>query len=254
MSCYSSTFRTHNPTSKTCPCISGYYSSGALLCLACTSPCLTCNGGSIINCTSCIAGYNLIGSSCNAVVSCPSSFNYEGHCVSSCPNTTYPSAGVCLSCSGYCLTCLSASVCSSCVSPFYLLTNGTCLGHCPTGTYASNGNCLTCPNGCTSCVFRSTMTQVNCLSCAPSYYIWGVVCSNSCPLAAQTHLIYENRCIPCISPCLTCTNLTSTGCLTCISNYILNNGKCLSSCPDGTYLVNSNCVACASNCVSCQNS
>ena len=190
LSCYSSTHRTHNPTSKTCPCDSGYYSNGALLCLTCTSPCLTCNGGSIINCTSCIAGYNLIGSSCNAVVSCPSSFNYEGHCVSSCPNTTYPSAGVCLSCSGYCLTCLSASVCSSCVSPFYLLTNGTCLGHCPTGTYASNGNCLACPNGCASCVFRSTMSQVNCLTCNPSYYIWGVICSNSCPLAAQTHLIY----------------------------------------------------------------
>ena len=189
MSCYSSVHRTHSSGTKTCLCDNGYYDANVLLCQSCVSPCQTCNGGSILNCTSCISGYNLIGSSCNLVVTCSNQFYYQGFCLDSCPNITYPSSGSCISCTGYCMTCRSATVCTSCASPFYLLANGTCLGHCPQGTYAKDGSCLNCPTGCQSCVFRSSIGQVYCISCLSSYYYDGYLCTNTCPIALKTHIV-----------------------------------------------------------------
>jgi proprotein convertase subtilisin/kexin type 5 len=117
-----------------CTCMSGYYDPGSTVCSICLSPCLTCKGGSVLNCTSCISGYTLIGSFCRAPVSCPR-YIFMGECVSVCPNVSYPLGSSCISCPGNCLTCVSSTSCSSCLTPFVLHSNGSCSGSCPSGTY-----------------------------------------------------------------------------------------------------------------------
>jgi hypothetical protein len=118
LSCPAGSHRTYQPASKSCPCDAAYYDAGGTNCLPCASPCAACLSGSTLNCTSCLAGYRLVGSSCTLVVSCPFSYYYQGYCLAACPNSTYPSGGSCLPCSGYCATCSSAANCTSCLSPY----------------------------------------------------------------------------------------------------------------------------------------
>jgi hypothetical protein len=178
LSCNSSLLRSYNATTKSCQCMPGYYGNTSA-CLLCNLPCLTCNGASPLNCTSCITSYTLIGSSCRRTLINCTNYYYIGYCVNTCPNTTYPSDGICLSCINYCLTCLSATVCTSCQPTFYLITNGLCLASCPNGTYAINNTCNTCPQNCTSCVYRSSIV---CLTCIANFYLTlNFQCLGSCP-------------------------------------------------------------------------
>jgi proprotein convertase subtilisin/kexin type 5 len=142
--------RSYNAVFRTCPCSAGFYDSGALVCSPCVSPCQECVGGSRLNCTVCIAGYNLVGSSCVPILNC-NTFYYDGNCVNTCPNITYNSGSSCLPCIYNCLTCTSNTItsCTSCLANFYFYT-GMCLGICPTNTYSNNTNrsCIACPSEC----------------------------------------------------------------------------------------------------------
>jgi proprotein convertase subtilisin/kexin type 5 len=145
LSCYNYMLRTYSSVAHTCDCTPGYYDNGILNCSACASPCATCNGGSVYNCTSCISGYSLIGSSCMPTLVC-SNYFWNGVCVNTCPNTTYYGLNVCSYCINDCLTCTTASSCTSCQINFYLLNN-VCYASCPLGTYSisANRSCNTCP-------------------------------------------------------------------------------------------------------------
>ena len=231
LNCNTSLLRIYNSTSSSCPCDPGYYDSGSAQCEICSLPCLTCNGASILNCTSCVGGYRLIGSSCIKITLC-NNYYYMGYCVDRCPNTTYPLANTCATCINYCQTCLSDVLCSSCIASFYLF-NGSCKGSCPVGTYAWNGSCSACPRNCESCVYRQGIV---CVSCVANFYLSADLSCNGACAGDQSHVIIEGRCVECIWPCARCWNLTSTGCLSCKSGYILFNGSCLSACPNGYLL------------------
>lgn len=197
-SCPLGAFRSFTSVTSSCPCLGRYYDNGSMICQPCSIPCLTCNGGSVLNCTSCQLGYTLIGSFCRpTTVSC-TNYYYQGYCVNSCPNSTYPSASDCLPCINYCLTCLTSTVCTSCVAPFYLHSNGSCLGYCPTGTYPQANKCLSCPSNCTSCNYRADQSSVICLTCSFSYYLSNNLCLPNCPTNRETHVLFESRCVPCI--------------------------------------------------------
>jgi proprotein convertase subtilisin/kexin type 5 len=98
-------------------------------CLPCASSCLTC-GPTITSCTSCNASdvLFLVGTSCLPP--------------SSCPNFTYPNASSaqCDPCPAPCLSCLNSSVCLSCKSGYFLLSDGSCLTSCPSDTYPSSSS------------------------------------------------------------------------------------------------------------------
>ncbi len=183
-----------------CPCNSGYFDNGTAVCRLCISPCVTCNGGTILNCTSCLTGYTLIGSSCTALPIC-SAFRYQGVCVAICPNTTYATGTNCLTCINNCLTCSTATFCTSCL-PRFLLLNNACVGSCPLGTYATSSSCITCPTNCAQCSLYSG--NLVCFSCSTGFSLLDKVCS-VCP--NNTHVISGANCVACLSPCLTCTGI-----------------------------------------------
>jgi proprotein convertase subtilisin/kexin type 5 len=101
-----------------CLCNPGLYDSGVSTCSQCNSPCVNCNGPSLYNCTSCITGYILMGSICMPNIVC-SNYFYDGFCVNTCPETTYPATNICLPCINGCLTCTSSTQCSLCISGRY---------------------------------------------------------------------------------------------------------------------------------------
>ena len=79
------------------------------LCQTCSPTCATCSV-TLLNCTSCPTNASL--------------YLYNGSCqnASACPNGTYPNSSVliCASCSQNCTACSSATLCTACVTGYYL--------------------------------------------------------------------------------------------------------------------------------------
>lgn len=116
-------------------CPNTHYNSSRT-CVPCNSPCLTCTDET--HCLSCSIG-----------------FYYEGQCLGICPDGTYPdyTNSVCQACGVRCEKCInSANICSSCISPYFLLAT-QCLDECPSETYyESDGKCIQCKAPCLKCL------------------------------------------------------------------------------------------------------
>jgi proprotein convertase subtilisin/kexin type 5 len=100
-------------------CPSGYYgSTSTMLCITCSTDCLTCDGPFSDNCLTCVFPKVLI----------------QKVCYATCPTFTYSSS--CLPCDPSCLTCNGPSSinCLSCSSSkFYHLNYSKCVTECVTG-------------------------------------------------------------------------------------------------------------------------
>jgi proprotein convertase subtilisin/kexin type 5 len=224
---------------QSCP-TSTYANSTLQQCVACESPCSTCNSKTI--CQSCVSGYNLYLSSC-----------LNGFC----PGGYTPVASQCVLCSSPCLTCTtSPSTCSSCrhgLSPELYLINVTCVqaNQCPSGTYpdVSSNLCAACQPPCSTCTSLTV-----CLSCTTGYNLDGTLCKSNC---LDGFMPINAICTACASPCSTCAGSLST-CLSCNlsangSSLYLSGLRCVATCPNSTYSNDSNfhCSPCQSPCSYC---
>lgn len=248
LTCFSTSNR--HLTGSSCACNNGFFDQGVRICAPCHQNCLTCTGGpSQYNCTSCKTGFALFTSTCLPVVSCVS-YYFEGQCVSSCPNYTYPLGKECKQCTNNCYTCLNATACTSCVHGTYLSPTMSCSSACSSGQYLNGSRCVNCPGGCITCTMDVTGIAT-CTSCLPTQYFYKGSCLSTCP--SRTAVAQNGSCLDCVFPCATCTNLSSESCLTCSANYYLLGSNCLSPCPTGMYgsSLTLNCENCPSNCTQC---
>ena len=212
----------------------GFYPDINNNCVPCSSGCLICRSATV--CSSCVALAN------------PSNTN-AGQCV--CPQRTFFTVSTsgtryCANCGPYCLTCTSATACSSCQTSFTLLSSGSC--QCPNRFFVdAAGNCVPCAGGCDICTSNTVCTQ-----CISPLVLQGNVCQGTCnngftPLG--------NKCIGCPTGCLQCTqNLI---CFYCADNLFIYKGSCFDICPAGTIGDKSSgnwqCVPCNSPCKTCMN-
>lgn len=179
--------------SSGCPTPSYFVSSGQ--CVKCDVSCYTCTGPDSQSCTVCATNYYNNSGTCvntcpngTAVVPstgacgclstcakcdstnyaiCTACLNssmviYNGQCMSSCPNLTFPSGSNCISCSTGCSNCTN-SICTICFANWYLY-QGQCYSDCNlvSQQYDASGLvCKLCPDGCDTC---SGTTCNTCLS------------------------------------------------------------------------------------------
>ena len=245
------------------------------VCNDCSYPCNTCNSGPAI-CTSCVAGFNLIGTTCiaacptgayssNGVCVCNSGVIYSNQCVASCPTGFGNIGGQCQQCGANCAGCSgSAASCTSCVNgyaldkvsgtcqlapscqfgQYYSQSSSACTRICPQGTFFYENVCLTAclsgfnDNGVGGCVAAVTQS-----GCSFPYYLSNGVCISNCPSGTYPDST-KRICQSCSSNCFSC--LTNTFCYACNAGFDLKNGVCIASsvnCPSGQYRYNGVCYS-----------
>ncbi|CAD5126731.1 DgyrCDS14787 [Dimorphilus gyrociliatus] len=197
-------------TSKfTClSCIAQYYKTTDNLCLPCPTGCSVCSlNGASVECTSCLAKYDLKGALCDLCG------------IGDCQTCSVPSGG-------------SDLVCLTCSNKFYL--NSDDCGHCPkfckecsynqkyecTKCYdkyakALDGTCVPCPSNCETCTANADKTT-RCTKC----------------ISKSFSLKTDGTCIPCseaaFANCSTCGPTPLGGkakCDTCSIGFALQDDK-----------------------------
>ena len=147
-------------------CSNGYIKNNTSgVCEACNSECLSCTNFKG-NCSGCSTGYIINSSDSSQCIlgSCPThcicdlyisnciqcdSDKYtlkNNKCQPICPNFGYflnESIQECIKCSDNCLNCVNTSVCTQCISPYFLI-NQTCVKSCGYGKIEDQGVCINC--------------------------------------------------------------------------------------------------------------
>lgn len=247
------------------------------VCNDCSYPCNTCTS-SPSTCTSCVTGFNLIGTTCiaacptgaypkNGVCQCTSGAIYSNQCVAACPSGYGNIGGQCQKCKANCATCdTTISTCTQCLNGFaldqvsgvcqiapscqfgqyYSQSSSSCTRICPLNTFFYENVCLTAclsgfnDNGVGGCVAATPQT-----GCSYPYFLSNGVCVSNCPSGAYADT--QNRlCKLCSSNCFSC--LTNTFCYACNAGFDLSNGICIAAtinCPTGQFRYNG---VCYTNC------
>ena len=255
-------------------------------CFECTFPCLQCSTAPT-NCISCVEGYFLDGSTCNATCNLPyfaidrqcrlcappcatcsnlqpyvcttcetGKFLLQTSCYTACPEGTFANGIICQVCTSGCLTCSgTSSTCLSCYPGLYLFLSN-CIPTCPTSPvfyYQYQSQCIECQPQCQSCL----SSPIECASCTLSTDYLNLVtreCVTSCsnPYFPSTTTGGERVCIECSQPCKTCTT-SNTLCDSCFNGRYLYLSSCLEQCPSSFYedYENNQCVRCSNECISC---
>lgn len=219
-----------------CSSLFEYYPDGSNACVACQSPCLTCQSLSL--CISCVA---------------TTAYLYENNtCQASCVYSGFASYSIaaggvlrCLPCSTTCSACaLSATNCTSC-SDATLVANmvlGACVPSCPAGYYNNSGQCSACLSVCAVCA-----NNYSCTACVNSSYV--LTQSGQCVSQCPSQVSVNGVCM-CNTNCLTCSGSISN-CLTCSASTFLEGTSCVLTCTQPSYLSNSTCVSCKQGCSAC---
>jgi hypothetical protein len=245
------------------------------VCNDCSYPCNTCSSAPSA-CTSCVSGFNLIGTTCiaacpagayakNGVCQCNVGAIYSNQCVSQCPTGYGNVGGQCLQCATNCAACDgSKTLCTSCLNGYALdqvsglcqqapscqfgqyfsQSSNACTRICPANTYFYENVCLTAclsgynDNGVGGCVAATPQT-----GCSFPYFLSNGVCVSNCPSGSYPDT--QNRlCKACSSNCFSC--LTNTFCYACNAGYDLSNGICIAAtlnCPAGQFRYNGVCYS-----------
>jgi hypothetical protein len=204
VTCSADSFRLFNAASNDCVCLQGFFEQGVSVCGKCHYTCLTCNGGLETSCLSCSANsqLNRIPTPVSGMCSCVNGYFDAGQ-------------QFCEVCSQNCRSCSkNPFFCTNCTSLFYLL-DGVCLQACPNGyfTQLTTNTCVVCVVGCAICTIDFV-----CLSCVEPRFLFGSVCSFSCPKA---------------------TIRVDQSCQLCAPNQVHFNDTCLDTCPFQTFVADS---------------
>ena len=238
-------------------CPLGTYNASTATSKICNNCSLGCNNcTSLTNCSFCQSGYLLYFNqgqgSCTT--SCPSGF-YAGFVSSS--TFTNSNQHQCLICVSPCITCISETVCVTCLTGYYFY-RGSCVNACPSGFYAgstvssagtSQPNCLVCDSSCLTCQNTSTY----CTSCPSGYNLDSQGnCNSNCSSPSTYYVLTTRQCLNCSGSCYTCQGPLSTDCLSCRPPLSLYGGQCVTNCPFGYYSTSTYvCKQCSSPCASC---
>ena len=201
-----------------------YGNTTTRVCSSCDPSCLTCFGGFINNCITCLPGYFFYLNQCFAI--CPNgvwgdSTNFT--CIASCGLNYYgdPIDRVCKLCDLSCKTC------------------------------SGDG-----PNNCTKCVSNLVLYKGSCVMQCPSLYYEAIsnnICVSDCGLGNYGDPL-SGKCKTCDTSCLTCIGGTSYNCSTCNSPLLYEYGECVSQCSKGYFLsqMSGTCLKCDSSCLNCK--
>lgn len=207
-------------------CIEGYSPVNGK-CEACAEYCLSCGvaGAGKCDATGCAPGFVVLTGTTNCTLcfnGCAScSTRNPSSCESCVPGEYLTSESKCTACPSVCLACTSATVCTSCISG-YFLASGTCYEIIPFPCSAQTQNsCTKCYYGylfsngqCTldsSCNGTST-----CLSCSKNYYLSSGKCLACTTNAAVCDYCKDSDPAVC-QQCTTGYYLSGTTCTTCVS-------------------------------------
>ncbi|KAL7409548.1 hypothetical protein BDY24DRAFT_418835 [Mrakia frigida] len=268
----SSTYPSYSQAHQQCSlCSSGYFSTAAGECLACSINAKECSDASTP--TTCIEGYEVEEGKCVAS-------NGPSGKGSKCSGSNWwdESSAACTPCSPLCSTCSgsASTACLSCPSGQALL-RGVCVdldsstGECDSSKVQSGrsdsagwfydnskAECDTCPpksTGCSIPSFNSTSTRKDVVAkaCVDGYVLsLAGVCVTSCPDGEFANDASEGACLACDSSCGTCSGY-STFCTSCAStSNVALEGSCLqTSCPSTTTNVDGECLTCHPDCETC---
>lgn len=220
-------------------------------CKTCSTPCLTCDGSTTKDCTSCHKSQVLI------------------------------QTGECKDCDTTCLTCsgTTSDACMDCQSTRYFLDQ-KCLDVCPEGTYPKENPkkiCGKCDASCLSCIGEKI---TDCSKCKPGDYfkildknINTGECHKVChpplvssPRSAKCEVVcpidqyldkFSNVCKDCNKNCKTCNGSSILECTSCIDEKLFYfSYSCLRECPNGYYADVSSkiCKNCPIYCAICSDS
>jgi hypothetical protein len=233
-------------------CSPSYYinsSDDDVVCvLDCTEKCIECSINT--RCNICEDGYYIL-----------SQVNYDT-CEKGCPEGYYESkldAWKCIECTYGCKSCLTSSICTSCIDG-YILEGDSCV--CSEGYYMESTThiCQACPMYCKACEISKSCKECSsntvCTFCEDGYYILTEndfdMCVRVCPVG-----YYESRsdpwtCKECPYLCKSC--LSSSRCTSCIEGYVLDGDSCV--CSEGYYMESTTniCKPCPNLCTTCQKS
>jgi cysteine-rich repeat protein len=166
----------------------------------------------------------------------------------------------CLRCLIRCITCESASVCTSCTSNYTLSLSGNCT--LSPSLYSNTSGLYYCSTGLVGCINCSktlfnissglpvTISGINivqilsCSACGVGYYPSAAVDSAS----AQSHII----CTPCSNSFPNCSSCTSLACLSCVPPYVMYTASTctlMQTPPTPPSPANNSCTS--STCLSC---
>lgn len=286
LSCTSPLFLSLTGNKCISPCPDGQYGRTTdQTCQKCDSTCITCNGGSLINCLSCEDGKFLYltrcltcDSNCKTCVTNLSSCTLctlplvllNAKCIDNCPNGYFKeiSSNSCQKCDSNCVTCSSSSKnCETCKSNQLKTTSNTCQNcdiNCLT-CLTSLTNCQTCAtplffenNKCvTICIagFYGDLTENKCKPCDSSCVTCSGKLKTDCKSCVDKETVAPNgECKQCDSACKTCRGMTANECLSCDSNLYFVDSSCKDKCPNGYYPVENPikvCLMCDIACSTC---
>lgn len=228
-----------------------YQDDVSATCMACTSPCHTCKGSSVIeDCLSCDKDFYLV--------------QELGSCVTQCPRGYYADTqGLCLPCDDGCGVCVdSPDQCVTC-NHGYLFENERCVIHCDDRSFRNElSSCELCDPSCRTCVGP---TNRECILCASDMLYENGSCVPFCSFGHYEVGTPNGRfCEPCHVTCQECSGPLSDQCSQCPEPYKLKEGSCHESCGQRMYVddhdicqhCNANCLSChgpsATECLSCQ--
>ncbi|KAL4451032.1 hypothetical protein ABPG74_021354 [Tetrahymena malaccensis] len=203
LSCFSGQFldsTTNKCIQSTQSCPSGFYKDIiSNSCKSCLTPCSTCTGPSIFECTQCLNGYYY---NQNSIIKCI-------QCSQSC--------SICHSQQDQ-VTQLLSQVCDTCSNGYYKSDPSQiqCL-QCSQQQYSKNNQCSNCDSSCSACIDG---LPTSCTSCPPKYYVLKQNPSN-----------LFGKCDNCYQGCLSCLSNAQNQCQSCVSGYYFYNNQCYISCP-----------------------
>jgi hypothetical protein len=241
-------------------CSTGQYDDSGV-CRACVTECVTCFGGSNLQCDSC---RNNTFVYYKWTTSASVSAAVARRCQTACPTIEQypsPSDNSCYQCNNLCVKCSGGSntQCTQCYTSgadrAYLHLGSQCWATCPNNYYGDPNSmvCRSCDASCSICREDLTLTcltslcyeTVACLACNTGYNLAEGFCPsvNAClqyatytggnPFnAAQCQCIsnyYKSgskSCTICDPSCKTCTSTSSSGCATCWDGGVLLSSAC----------------------------
>ncbi|XP_010019626.1 PREDICTED: extracellular matrix protein FRAS1-like, partial [Nestor notabilis] len=214
-------------------CPVGYYAENGA-CKRCHPSCKTCTGGGPFACSSCNTSLVL---------------SHTGMCVPVCSRGYYRDARhTCRPCNSQCLSCESATSCTSCRDPAKVLLFGECqYESCAQQYYLdfSSKTCRECDWSCNAC---KGPHRTDCLQCMEGYVLHEGACVEQCPAAFYKE---SETCQRCDQHCLHCRQADE--CSLCEAPFFLLDTHCVPKCGKRYYPDHAQrkCTACPQGCLEC---
>lgn len=226
-----------DPNARTCStnnasfsftCATGYTAVSGT-CTACGSSCLKCNNNGAGQCDSgsCISGFFQARGSTTCVscfAGCTTCDRTNPNNCLDCGSNRFSNNGKCEACSSNCISCSSATKCTSCVGGYVVANDGSC--KLPPGPpcVAYDGS-LTC----TQCSGSFVLTNGNCVFSSDCN------ATATCPTCSYNYYLSSGRCLLCpqLFKCQSCNLLNSSQCLVCTNGYHVTSTYTCEQCMTG---------------------